>query len=254
MKPRARKAKRHHTAKQKNIFANVLAQVNPKRFCAFIVVFSVLGVLVWFFRPSGFPISNVKIFGNLHYVSEQKISDLVAPQLNNGFFGVKVSNLRQQLIELPWIEHVDVRRVWPGQLVLRIKEHIPAAFWQLDGLLSEKGTLFLPETLNNIEGISLPHLIGPQNQYEKVWLQYLALNKQILPLGLSIVRCELAPRGAWRIQLSNDIIVVLGTHDIDLRLTRFITAYQKVLKDKQDQIDYVDLRYTSGMSVGWRKV
>lgn len=245
-----RKQKRRST--KRFAYGIDIKSINYKRLLAYISILSVLVGLGWMFRPSSFPVHNVKIFGNLHYLPEETVADIVSPHLNGGFFAVNVSNLRQQLVELPWVVHADVRRVWPGQVVIRIKEHIPAAFWQDSALLSQDGVLFSPESLTKVE-VNMPRLYGPSSQHHDVWTQYLLLDKHVSPLGLHIVRCEMASRGAWQIQLSNGIIVVLGTQDIFSRLKRFVTAYQKLLHTKQNQIDYVDLRYTSGMSVGWRQ-
>lgn len=225
--------------------------LNPRRTLGFLLALGVFIGIGWLFRPSAFPISNVKIFGNLAYLSEPEIANVVSPHIKRGFFAVKVSNLRQQLVELPWVNHADVRRVWPGQLVIRIHEHTPATFWRNDALISVDGEMFAPATIANVK--ALPHLWGPKLQHEAVWAQYLRFKTMVTPLGLSIERCEMASRGAWQLQLSNHIVVVLGTQDIESRLQRFVRAYQKTLHEKQDRIEYVDLRYTSGMSVGWRK-
>jgi cell division protein FtsQ len=46
--------------------------------------------------------------------------------------------------------------------------------------------------------------------------------------------------------------IVLGTNDILTRLRRFVHAYEKQLHMRQKDLAYVDLRYTSGMAIGWK--
>jgi cell division septal protein FtsQ len=46
--------------------------------------------------------------------------------------------------------------------------------------------------------------------------------------------------------------VILGTHEKKQRLYRFVKAYNQSLKKDQASIAYVDMRYTTGMAVGWK--
>lgn len=66
------------------------------------------------------------------------------------------------------------------------------------------------------------------------------------------MRLELAQRGSWRFRLDNGMQVILGTHEKKQRLHRFVKAYNQSLKKDQASIAYVDMRYTTGMAVGWK--
>jgi len=63
---------------------------------------------------------------------------------------------------------------------------------------------------------------------------------------------ELASRGAWQIMVAPDLLVILGTTDLPSRLTRFVNAYEKGLKTQVGKVAYIDMRYSSGMAVGWK--
>ncbi|HRE31855.1 MAG TPA: cell division protein FtsQ/DivIB, partial [Candidatus Berkiella sp.] len=136
------------------------------------------------------------------------------------------------------------------QLVIVFEEHKPAAYWGNFGLLSEQGVLFIPQYAVTIP--DLPTLEGPEGRSNSVWQQYLEMKKMLAPLQLHITHITLAPRGAWQLRLSNGTTIVLGTHDVLPRLHRFIRVYNQHLCEKQAQLAYVDLRYTSGMAVGWK--
>jgi len=205
----------------------------------------------WFFQAKRFPISSVKVIGERHYVSSTTLHNVIFPYIQPGFFSVNVSNLQQQLLLLPWIKQADVRRVWPGQLVVRIFEHKPAAIWNQASVLSFDGKIISPPQ-KEIESLSLPQFIGPQSKQTEVWQQYLSMEKAISSLHLRILSLELAERGAWQLTLSNGIKVILGTQDVSERFERFVAAYKKEFSRSPNKISYVDLRYTSGMAVGWK--
>lgn len=216
------------------------------------LLFFALGyAALWCFDSDNFPISSVKLVGDKKYLSEKDLAESVMSALGPGFFRLKVSTLQQQLLSLPWIKQADVRKVWPAQIVVNFEEHVPAARWGEEGLMSQSGVLFDPTDSNHVFSV-LPLLQGPEGKHIQVWQQYLEMKRSLAPLGLHVKSVTLAPRGAWQISLSNGIKVLLGTDDITIRLKRFVYAYEKELSSRVREIAYVDLRYTSGMAIGWK--
>lgn len=218
--------------------------------CAFIL-FAVGYSVFWCLEPAHFPVSAVKFVGERKYLSQDDLKKAIVGEIKKGFFRLKVSTLQQQLLSLTWVKCVEVRKVWPDQLVIRFEEHQPAAFWGKKGMLSVTGALFYP-TLSSVKISNLPVLQGPEGKSGLVWQQFLAMEQTLAPLHLKITHLVLAPRGAWQLRLSNGVTVVLGTNDIMTRLRRYVSAYEKHLHTLKREIAYVDLRYTSGMAIGWR--
>jgi len=216
--------------------------------CVF-VFFAVSYSVFWCLDPAHFPISSVRFVGERKFLSQQELQEVIFAEVKTGFFGLKVSSLQHHLLSLPWIKQVDVRKVWPDQLVIHFEEHKPAAFWGDSGMISDMGALFYPE-LSKLNA-ELPKLQGPDGRASSVWQQFLVMERALAPLNLTITHLTLAPRGAWHLQLSNGITVILGTNDILMRLQRFVHAYEKQLHARQNEMAYVDLRYTSGMAIGW---
>lgn len=217
--------------------------------CVF-VFFAVAYSVFWCLDPAHFPIASVRFVGERKHLSRHELQEVIFAEVNTGFFGLKVSSLQHHLLLLPWIKQVDVRKIWPDQLVIHFEEHKPAAFWGDNGMISDVGTLFYPD-LSKIK-MDLPMLQGPEGRASSVWQQFLVMEQTLAPLDLTITNLTLAPRGAWHLRLSNGITVVLGTNDILTRLRRFVHAYEKQLHTREQEMAYVDLRYTSGMSVGWK--
>lgn len=217
--------------------------------------FSIAYGLIWCLDPAHFPITTVKIIGQRHFLSAKALQETTVPHLHAGFFRLKVSSLQAQLLSLPWIKQVEVRKIWPNQLVIKFEEHTPAAFWinkgARKGLISQTGTLFFPD-MKDVKALNLPCLEGPENKSGLVWQQWLEMGKTIAALDLKITHLSLVARGAWQLRLSNGLTVILGKNDELNRLQAFADAYERHLKDKQIQIASVDLRYTNGMAVGWR--
>lgn len=198
--------------------------------------------------PEHFPIENVQIVGELNYLDKNQLTDTIASHVQSGFFGLSVQRLQRKVKQFAWVEKVNAKRVWPNRLVVEITERKPRAFWGATGIISSHGELFFPPTVKGIDG--LPVLEGPSGRHNLVWQNYLAMEQVLNASSLKIKSLQLAQRGAWEINLDNNIKVVLGTQEVLTRLRRFVRAYDKLLSKQQDNISYVDLRYTSGMAVG----
>lgn len=211
-----------------------------------------LCLLAWckFNDPHTLPIRNVKINGNYPHVNKEAIQQTVLPFLKKGFAHIDLEGLKKALQSLPWVDNVTVSRVWPDKLVINLVEHDPVAQWNLQGLLDSNGVIFTPQSF---PPESLPSLNGPEGQQMFVWQSYQKLNAQLAPLGLKIAQLYLSARQAWNIQLSNGVKVILGRVNPELRLQRLIASYPQIVGSHSADIDYIDMRYTSGMAVKWKQ-
>lgn len=244
-----KRKKQQTTSKTKSIFAFV--KRFSQGFSAVMLLFALAYGISWCLVPAHFPISSVSIKGDKSYLTEEEIRQVVLHDIKKGFIRLKVSTLQRHLLSLPWIQRVDVRKIWPDQLVIRFEEHKPAAYWGEKGILSQEGALLYPD-ISKVNHLRLPVLQGPEGKSSWVWQQFLVMEETLAPLKLNITHLILAPRGAWHLRLSNGVTVILGTNDILPRLKRFVHAYESHLHQRQSEMAYVDLRYTSGMAIGWR--
>jgi len=91
---------------------------------------------------------------------------------------------------------------------------------------------------------------GQQHIVLQKWRQY---SQALVPFNLSITSLTLNSRGSWQMVLNNGISITLGRTDPDTRFARFITAYPTVLAQQTLNIRSIDLRYSDGFAVAWKK-
>ncbi len=60
-------------------------------------------------------------------------------------------------------------------------------------------------------------------------------------------------RGALEIQLENGLTIKLGRTDIEHKITRFVAIYRQQIYPRRDEIQALDLRYSNGFAVAWKK-
>jgi cell division protein FtsQ len=60
-------------------------------------------------------------------------------------------------------------------------------------------------------------------------------------------------RRAWHLLLGNGIPVDVGRGNLDARVARLSRVYPKVLAPRAVHIRRIDLRYTNGFAVAWKR-
>jgi cell division protein FtsQ len=192
----------------------------------------------------------VRVEGSFSRVTQaeigQSLSELLA---GRSLLDVPLRDIRGELAGLSWVSGVDVYRVFPDALVVRITEKVPVAHWNGDGFVSQSGELFQPEDASRHAG--LPLLVAPDDKVAQVTAFFHEANKMLMPLGLSVRELVLNEQLAWELHLSNGIAVRVDQQDALARLRRFLTIYHGSLHDVADRIAAVDLRYIGGFAVRW---
>jgi cell division protein FtsQ len=197
------------------------------------------------------PIARVSVEGDLSYISQQTVQQRIEPYVSAHFFSVDLQAMRLELEQMPWIASAQVRRVWPDQVVIRLEEQLPIARWGDEALLNSHGQAFAPSQLDAYE--HLPQLYGPKRAQEKVMQQYQVLSQMLRPMGFTVARLELRERGSWFLSTGEGIELLLGRDHLVEKMRRFNAIHAKALKEQQENIARIDLRYASGLAVAWRE-
>lgn len=197
------------------------------------------------------PIAKVSVRGELSYVDQQVVQARMAPFVEASFFKVDLDALRHDLEQMPWIAHVEARRIWPDEVMVRLDEQLPIARWGDEALLNNNGQAFAPNDLAQYE--HLPQLHGPKRAQQRVMQQYQMLSQMLRPLGFSIARLELRARGSWFLTTRQGVELLLGRDQIIEKMRRFTAIYQQELAPESERIARIDLRYANGLAVAWHE-
>lgn len=201
------------------------------------------------------PVRAVQIDGVLTHLSKKQIADLtgrVAAGLNIATLDTSV--LHDELLKEPWIAQAVVRKKMPDTLIISVVEHVPAAFWNDNGLFDAKTrTVFYPDLKNFNQPLvrlgAFRDNLAPEVYDSAVQFIRLMNNSklQMVELYLDKVRC-------YTITLSNGTRLILGRgEELCLqRLKRFLESFGATGL-KIDEVSYVDLRYDVGFAVGKRE-
>lgn len=197
------------------------------------------------------PVETVVVDGATRHIDKTVIANQVAAGINGRILELDLGAIQERLVEEPWINEVEVRRAWPPALQVKLIEEVPVARWGNRGLLNHQGDIFWPERVDAYQ--ALPELSGPSHETVRIMQQFRDLNSLFIRSGITLAGLELESRGAWTLHLNNGIKVVAGRDDLMPRLRRFIQVYETQLIQQQESIEEVDIRYTNGVAVKWKK-
>lgn len=201
------------------------------------------------------PLVEIELQGEFQQLDARLLEQSLWRQADQGFALTELERFKQQLELLPWVERVQLRRRWPEGVEIAVYEQQPVARWGLEGLVNERGKVFRPADIAEVERQQefkgLPLLQGPEQHSLNLMAQYRDINQLLRPLGVSLSGLEMEARGAWTLQLNNGIQLVVGRGQVVERLRRFSKVYGELLSRYADRIVQIDVRYTNGLAVTW---
>ena len=219
-----------------------------------LVAAAVIISLVWGWHmirdPDQFPIKVVKVQADYQHLNHDAIAQQILPFADRGFFNLNGRELTRQLQQSPWVADVDIHRVWPDTIIIKITEQQAVAQWGKQALVNTEGKIFMPPV--NTFPAKLPLLNGADNQVATLLQYYRDMSGILAPLKLTISELDANDRQALNLILNNGTKVFLGRTDPVQRLQRFAKVYHEIFTATDTQAESVDLRYENGISVKWQ--
>lgn len=194
-------------------------------------------------------ISSIEIRGPFQRVTALQIEEAISTEIEVGFVGADLDRIQERIVALPWIDQARVARRWPSRISITVTEQVPAAIWGESGLLNTRGELFVAEARH--PPAELPRLSGPDDRSAEVAKRYLTVRDQLIPAGLDLRRVHLDARGSWEMTLNNGIEVRLGRRNVSERTDLLLDVVTDIITGHSKEIDYVDMRYGNGFTIGW---
>ena len=187
----------------------------------------------------GFAIEDVKISGN-DQTSEIDILQQIGLDGATSLVALDIGMARKLISEMPWVQDVAVRKVYPGTIEVNLKERKAFGIWQHGNdlsLIESTGSVIAPLRDNKFS--ELPLFVGRDAEtaaagfYEK-FAQWPEIAKQVK----AYVR--VAGR-RWDLVLDSGITIKLPEHDLE-RAMQVLSTMEEGQQLLQRDIAAVDLR------------
>jgi len=237
--------------------------MNPViKFCAllFIATACLLSSTSYFNKLFNNPITDIKLEGNLSssnsYVVRNKIEQLIKDEY---FFNIDLTKIHEQLVYLPQVASLNIRKIWPNILVVQVVEQTPVAKWGENQFLNNRGQIFdIERDAEHLDVKDLPKLTGDNSMQEAVMKQYRLFSSLLNPFKFTVMELNLKGYSSWQLKVKskfgNMINLMVGSGQIIQKIERFGLWYNKLSQNEIIQIKQVDLRYSNALAVSWKKV
>jgi len=234
------------------------------------VLISLISIAWWLTNTlmdqENLPVNSVVISGEMPYTKREEVLTAMNTINLGNFFQVDVNEIQSQVSALPWVYSVAVRKQWPNEVKIYIVDQTPVALWNGDFLLNQFGKAFQADTraLKQV----LPQFFGPEGSELLALENFINLNDLLEYRNLTIDELVLSERFSWQLTLNDGVMLNLGREERVKRVQRFMDVYPLIKTHLEQQpkqknnskkqlkqaVDYIDLRYDTGLAVGWKSV
>lgn len=193
---------------------------------------------------------SVRVAGEFQHVARDALEASVRRRLDaGGFFAVDVDGLRRAALADPWVREATVRRVWPDSIHIAVLERVAVARWNDDALIESDASLFRPG--QGAADHTLAQLEGPPDSHPRVLDNYKRLATGLGTLAGGVQRVSLSARGQWEIAFGNGLTLVPPTPLDVAALAEFARTLPRLLGERFQYAERIDLRYANGFAVRW---
>jgi len=228
------------------------------------VLFSLITISWWltqhFIGQESAPVTSIVVSGEMPYSQRSDIISAIEQIDMGNFFQVDVNEVQNNVLTLPWVYSVAVRKQWPNELKIYVVDQTPVALWNEDFLINQLGHVFQAD-ISRVKHY-LPNFYGPEGSELLALENYRDLNELLDFKSLAIDELVLSERFSWLLTLNDGVTLNLGREERVERIQRFMDVYPRIKaqlkakiiteKDKNQAVDYIDLRYDTGLAVGWK--
>jgi cell division protein FtsQ len=208
---------------------------------------------LWFLSRPLFPLREVVVLTPPAQVTTAQLEFAARSAIRGNFFTVELEEIRTTFEKLPWVRRAEVRRRWPDAIELRLEEHQAVAYWRVAGsdeshLVNRHGEVFIAAS-----NADLPDFSGPQGSAAYLLAKHREFSQLLAPLERRLVRLWLSAREAWKLELDDGLVIVLGRDQerapIGERLARFVAAWPQTIEQLGVPVAVADLRYRRGFAL-----
>lgn len=206
----------------------------------------------------------------------ERIREAALSGLDGNFFSANLGKLKDRVTQMPWISSVSVHRQWPSMLVITVDPINPVVRWNDRKWINYTGeVLDIPPFIEAHEIAHLPVLSGAPGEESKLFESYLDWSERFAAWGLTLASLIADDAHVWHLELSPGALsrartnaesaagssggakaptrMVVNQRNAVERISRFVASLDRGLIDQFEQIESIDLRYTNGFAIRWKK-
>ena len=195
-------------------------------------------------------VANLQVVGTNSALESKQLTRYLTPVVKENYFTSDLEKIRDQALQLSWVDRVVVSRAWPNTIRVRVMPRHAIARWGTGRLLSDSGEVYTEVQVK--DHTKLPILHGPLSQSKMMMRRYNEINQLFLPADLRLKDLYLTERMTWFMQFDSGLRVIVDQDQTMSKLQRLSYLAETDLKPVWSKISAIDLRYRNGISIQWK--
>ncbi|NLV32807.1 MAG: FtsQ-type POTRA domain-containing protein [Acidobacteria bacterium] len=229
-----------------------------------VLVAAAVSAYVYALNAEAFNLGKVRVHG-CRELDSAGLEAMVAREFPVNTLKIDLAAVRDRIRRETWVRDVEVLRVLPSDLVLYVRERVPAVIVEMKGALmvTDSEGILLDRYDPRFGKLDVPVFRGVLGEDAETYEMYQEENSARIHRGMEMLaeiasgsprytriisEVDIADRNNLKVVLVDDTAeVILGEKDYLKRFSKFInnpSEYRK-LKDQYAEIERIDLRFDS---------
>ena len=226
--------------------------VNVGGWALLMVAFAVLGIGLYglYKVMTDATAAQLQVVGTSSDVENRQLVQHIQPIMLDNYFTSDLEQIRDQALQVSWVDRVVVSRAWPNSIRVRVMPRHAIARWGSGRLLSDNGEVFSEAVIKTHSNLPLLH--GPSSQSKMMMRRYNEINQLFQPVNVRLKELYLTERMTWFMQFDTGLRIIVDQDQTMSKLQRLSSLAQNDLKAVWPNISAIDLRYRNGLSLQWK--
>jgi cell division protein FtsQ len=238
-------------------------QVGAVAVVVLLLAFGLFEVVGYALSSERLAIKRISVSGNARIPSGE-VRTLLSDLIGRSVLTADLEASRQKLLDSPWVAEAEIRRVLPGSIAVAVAERHAVAVARLGAdlyLIDQTGTIIgpygpayaqfdLPSVDGLVSGSESGLTVDPDRAV--VMAEALTALQADSQLASRVSQLDVSNPRDVVLTLKNDTVAVrVGNEKFVERLQMYLEL-ASTLRDRVEDIDYVDMRYGERLFVGMR--
>lgn len=195
---------------------------------------------------------SLQVDGIVH-TSKAQVEQVFQPDMGRSLYLFPAARRRAALLQIDWVKDASISRIWPNQILVRIRERQPVAFVDLTAkasggflLIDEDGVMLRPRTpgtfhLPVVHGVSGQD--DPYTRKERIHRMQ-RLMRDLGPLGERVSEIDVSNADNLKVTHPLDgraVVLLLGDRNFAQRMQNFLTHFPEIRQHTPNAV-ILDLR------------
>ncbi|MEW6189029.1 MAG: FtsQ-type POTRA domain-containing protein [Actinomycetota bacterium] len=232
-----------------------VAQIRRRRRLRLLLILLVLALIVWggirIYNSDLFNIKRINVTGNSHLSDEHIVKRARVPR-KTSLLKIPLKQIRNRLLQEPWVKDVRILRHLPNTLEIRIRERKPMAIIPIDeSFILIDGEGFVLECRGDLKGLDMPAIrdlkigsfqIGKRLRSKSLSNALACLRELDPDLRDSLNMVSASSADKLSLYTKDDVEILYGKAENNSKKNFII---KKILSEPGGKIIFIDVRVVS---------